>query len=151
MIRFGPPGMLQDVAPVVIRPQRPFFPQPQVPLNADFGRQLRLVGYDWQEDGQITLYWQALMPISAQYTTFVHVLDEAGTLVAQADGQPQGGAYPTSVWRVGEFVADEKGVQIGAERPLHLFIGAYLLETGERLLLPDGSSALPLFTLNQPE
>ena len=145
-LRLGPPGALADVAPVIIRPERPLLPRPQHPLHAEFGEQLRLVGYDWQE-GQITLYWQALAPMTADYTTFIHVLDTNGALVAQADGQPQGGAYPTSVWQVGEFVADEKGVMVEEERPLRLLVGVYLLETGERLLLPDGSSALPFLTL----
>jgi hypothetical protein len=147
VLRLGQPGALVDVATVVIRPERPFLPQPQHPLQADFGGQLRLGGYDWGENGRLTLYWQALAPMPADYTTFVHVLDAQGNLVAQADGQPQDGAYPTSVWQVGEFVADEKGVMVEGERPLRLLVGVYLIETGERLLLPDGSGVLPLFTV----
>lgn len=147
VIRLGPPGALVDVATLVIRPERPFLPQPQYSLQADFGGQLRLAGYDWFENGRLTLYWQALAPMNADYTTFIHVLDAQGNLVAQVDGQPQGGAYPTSVWQVGEFVADEKGVVIGEERPWRLLVGVYLLETGERLLLPDGSSVLPFLTV----
>lgn len=147
VVRFGPPGALVDVALVIIRPERPFLPHPQHAVQADFGGKMRLAGYDWSEDGRLTLYWQALAPLGADYTTFVHVLDAQGNLVAQTDGQPQDGAYPTSVWQVGEFVADEKGVMVGGERPLRLLVGVYLLETEERLPLPDGSSILPLLTV----
>ncbi len=147
VLRFGPPGELVDVATVIIRPARPFMPQPQHPLQADFGEQLRLVGYDWAGDGRITLYWQALAPLTADYTTFVHVLDAQGNLVAQADGQPQGGSYPTSIWQTGEFVADEKVVEmVGGERPLRVVVGVYELETGERLLREDETDAITLFT-----
>lgn len=146
VVRFGPPGAPVDVASVVIRPERPFIPQPQHPLQADFAGQLRLAGYDRADDGRMTLYWQALTPLTANYTTFVHVLDAQGNLVAQADGQPQGGSYPTSVWQAGEFVADEKVVElVGWERPLRVVVGVYQLETGERLLLADGADAVTLF------
>jgi hypothetical protein len=140
-----------DVASVVVRPERPFVPQPQQPLQADFGEKLRLVGYDWQTDGRITLYWQALAAMDVDYTTFVHVLDAEGALVAQADSQPQSGAYPTSVWQVGEFVSDEKVVEWGEERPLHVVAGVYDLESGSRLFLPDGADVVTLFNRDETE
>lgn len=148
VVQFGPPGALRDVATVVIRPQRPLPPAPQHVVGADFGGRLRLVGYDWQ-DGRMTLYWQALAPMEEDYTTFVHVLDAQDGLAAQADGQPQDGAYPTSVWRAGEFVADEKAIVLGEERPLRLVVGVYLLATGERLLLADGTNNVLLFALDE--
>jgi hypothetical protein len=151
VVRFGLPGALMDVASVVVRPERPFVPQPQQPLQADFGEKLRLVGYDWQTDGRITLYWQALAAMDVDYTTFVHVLDAEGALVAQADSQPQSGAYPTSVWQVGEFVSDEKVVEWGEERPLHVVAGVYDLESGSRLFLPDGADVVTLFNRDETE
>jgi hypothetical protein len=148
VLRLGPPGALQDVAAVVIRPERPFIPQPQYSLQADFAGRIRLTGYDWQE-GRITLYWQALASLNADYTTFVHVLDAQGGLVAQADGQPQAGAYPTSVWSVGEFVPDEKEVPwpVAGKQPLRVVVGIYVLETGERLLPANAADVVTLFTL----
>lgn len=150
VVQFGPPGALRDVATVVIRPQRPLPPAPQHGVGADFGGRLRLVGYDWQ-DGRMTLYWQALAPMDEDYTTFVHVVDAQGGLAAQADSQPHDGAYPTSVWRVGEFVADGKEVALGAERPLRLAVGVYLLATGERLSLADGTDHVLLFALDETQ
>lgn len=155
-VRLGYPGALHDIGMAIIRPERPLQPQPQHLLQANFGDQLRLIGYDWQgqdDDSQtsrITLYWQAITPMDADYTTFVHVLDSEGVLVAQADGQPQAGAYPTSVWEAGEIVVDEKAVILTGERPLHVVAGVYLLETGIRLPRIDTTTDVTeLFVLDK--
>ncbi len=129
---------------VKIAPPEPFAPRPQHLVEAAFGQQMALMGYDLAGQGQsvnLTLYWQALAPMSDDYTTFIHLLDGAGRLVAQADGQPQEGGYPTAVWDVGEMVADPKTLAWPAELPAGpytLQVGVYLLPAGERLPL-DGS------------
>jgi hypothetical protein len=136
---------------ILIGPERPFFPQPQVETNAVFGEQVQLVGYDWVEEEDelvVTLYWQALSTPLPDYTTFIHLLDDAGNLVTQADSQPQNGRYPMSVWAPGEIVADTKYISLPAERPLAVTTGIYLLETGQRLMLSEeASNSLPLLTL----
>jgi hypothetical protein len=134
---------------VKIAPERPFVPEPQIITDAVFGERLALVGYDLIENenegiSTITFYWQALVPLAEDYTTFVHGLSADGTLLTQVDSQPQAGAYPTSIWTPGEVVADMKVLNLPQERPLRLVVGAYLLETGERLSLPDGAGGLEL-------
>ena len=60
--------------------------------------------------------------------------------VAQADGPPLDGAYPTSFWDVGERLADPYSLEIPIDvQPgdYELIVGMYLLSTGERLLLLD--------------
>lgn len=133
-LRFGPAGDLQTVGAVVIRPlEQP--PAPAAPVSgARFGGQLALLGYD-RSDDTLTLHWQALAPMAQDYTTFVHFVDAQGNLIAQQDGQPQDGAYPTSVWAVGETVLDTKPLPEGAQDAAGVLVGVYLLETGERLLL----------------
>lgn len=131
---------------VKIAPAAPFLPTPQQSLQATFGRQLALIGFDvvgpGPEEATITLYWQALAPMSNDYTTFIHLLDEDGQLVAQADSQPQDGAYPTSIWDEGEIVADTKAIRWTAElgdNPYSFWVGVYLLPAVEPLPL-DGSA-----------
>ncbi|MGI6209649.1 MAG: hypothetical protein ACOYEW_15715, partial [Anaerolineae bacterium] len=54
---------------------------------------------------------------------------------------------PTTSWRPGEIVVDEHPVYVDVAGPrdgLHLVVGLYDLETGERLPLADGNSALEL-------
>jgi hypothetical protein len=72
----------------------------------------------------VTLYWQALRPVETAYTVFVHLLDEAGTLVAQQDRPPAG--YPTAVWRPGEVIVDSFTIAIPPDLPP----GNYRLQTG---------------------
>lgn len=44
----------------------------------------------------------ALNPVSEDYALFLHLRDEAGQVVAQYDGIPGGGLWPTSQWPVAE-------------------------------------------------
>jgi hypothetical protein len=87
-------------------------------LNVDLGDQVRLLDYDlvlFPSGGEsevrghlaITLYWQALHSPKDDYTIFVHVLDSAGSLVAQHDGLPLDGLYPTSEWIVGDVFTQQ--------------------------------------------
>ena len=70
-------------------------------VAANFGDQVDLIGYDTGASN-LTLYWSARAPMAANYTVFVHVLDDQGKIIAQADAQPRGGDYPTSLWETGE-------------------------------------------------
>ena len=50
----------------------------------------------------VFLRLQALNPVREDYALFVHFRDEADAVVAQYDGLPGGGLWPTSQWPVGE-------------------------------------------------
>ena len=69
------------------------------------------------------------------YTVFTHLIDERENIVAQHDGQPDAGEYPTSQWLKGEVVQDvhtlvlEPALQPGEYT---LLVGMYDLESGER-------------------
>lgn len=54
----------------------------------------------------VTLTWTPTATIQNDYTIFVQVLDSRNNILAQVDGQPQGGAYPTSTWRAGDVITD---------------------------------------------
>lgn len=119
-------------------------------LDADFNRQVRLLGYDLdlsqvEAEGTIhlTLYWQAQQPIETAYTVFVHLLDESGQLVTQMDQEPQAGAAPMTGWLPGQVVVDEILVPVteAVASIQSIAIGLYHPLTGERLpvLDQDGS------------
>ncbi len=106
-----------------------------MPDNHRFGEDLQLAGSTLTTDGEeleVTLVWQALRPMVADYTAYVHLIDRDGNLVAQTDRQPQG--YPTSEWRTGELVVDTFRVVL----PPDLTSGSYWLSTGF-YSLPDVS------------
>jgi hypothetical protein len=117
-------------------------PDTQYPLDAVFGQEIALLGYDLErEEGAETavlrLVWQARQVPAADYTVFVHLLWPDGTCCAwQADVMPQQNQYPTSRWQPGEVVVDTYQIEIPPDAPpgdYPLEIGLYVAETGRRL------------------
>jgi 4-amino-4-deoxy-L-arabinose transferase-like glycosyltransferase len=134
-----------DVATIKLLPTQPPTAQPSRPLAATFGDTIALEGYDQERaDGRLhlTLYWRAASDIGQDYTRFVHLLGYGDQILAQADGPPQNGYYPTSIWAAGERVLDELWLELPAGMPaeLRLAIGFYAPATVERLpvLGPNG-------------
>jgi hypothetical protein len=119
--------------------------QPQVPVDQPFGdpTALRLLGYDLahssESDFKLRIYWQVEAPLNVDYTTFVHLRDGSGELVAQQDQPPLKGAYPTSLWDRGEIIADDiilsipPGLTAGQ---YEVVVGMYNPGTGQRLAIP---------------
>ena len=91
-----------------------------------------------------TLYWKAWGSPSADYQVFVHLLGDDSVPIAQADGPPLMGDYPTSLWEAGEIIADPHSVDLPADLPeghYRLLVGMYALETMKRLPRADGGPA----------
>ena len=113
--------------------------QPRSVVHYDLGETISLKGYDLPDalsSGQplvVTLYWQSRTISGQPYTVFLHVTDELGEVVAQADGQPVEGNYPTDLWSVGEVISDTHVVPL----PEDLSPGAYLVSTGLYLWTRD--------------
>jgi hypothetical protein len=122
------------------------------------GESIELLGYDLSQNasgdesiqpGQelsVTLYWRTLEPLTEDYTVFVHLLDEAGTIRAQRDSPPMNGRYPTGSWLPNQIVEDKTTLSLGADllpEEYRIAVGMYELETGERLEVKGGDEALP--------
>jgi predicted membrane-bound mannosyltransferase len=128
----------------------PAEPSQEVPVG-NLGGLVRLAGVDPRLPEQVTvgstlpltLTWEVLADVEADYTVFVHLAGPDGQPVAQADGQPLGGTYPTSFWDVGERLADPHLLEVPSDIPpgdYELLVGLYLVSSGDRLPLlgPDG-------------
>jgi len=93
---------------------------------------------------EITLYWQSLAQMNQDYSIFVHLLDENELIVAQRDTYPGQGLYPTSLWAVGEAIANRYVLILPetafAPTRAQLEVGLYNFDSGERLLAygPNG-------------
>ncbi|HID87247.1 MAG TPA: phospholipid carrier-dependent glycosyltransferase [Anaerolineae bacterium] len=124
----------------------------QYPLDVRFG-DLRLIRYGptdpalaWDQDGGVVLEWEALRPLDRDYTAFLHLRDPQGHLIAQGDKLiTDERLRPTSQWEPGTPRLDLYRLPIPPGTPpgrYDLYVGVYLLATGERLPLlgPDGSS-----------
>ncbi|MCX7680870.1 MAG: hypothetical protein N2508_02695 [Anaerolineae bacterium] len=115
-------------------PRRFTLPRLEHPLGVDFGGQVRLAGYDLEQDHalHLTLWWQALQDPVGDYTVFVHLFDPATeAIVAQHDAMPRSGAYPTSWWQAGEVVSETVKLPLSGVPP-----GTYRLAVG--LYTPEG-------------
>jgi uncharacterized membrane protein len=137
-------GLAEVRAGEITTPRR-VFASPSIPhpLYANLGDRVDLLGYDLtpaspspDDTIYLTLYWQARLDMAKDYTVFTHLIDESGTIMAQHDGQPQDGGYPTSRWVEAEIVEDEHGLWLGSTlQPVEytLVVGMYDLRDGERL------------------
>lgn len=81
---------------------------------------------------QIELVWWQTCEIPAEFTVFVHLLDEKGALVAQADGDPLLGILPFSRWPENALVSDKRWVALESP-PAVILVGLYDRYSGERL------------------
>gem|GEM_PF-1155437 len=101
-----------------------------------------LRGFTISEDEtqiRVTLYWEPRQKIDQDYQVFVQVLDQQNRVVAQHDGPPQNGLFPTQVWRPGMVITDTHVLTIPPESDslLRIVVGLYKLETMERLPVQD--------------
>ncbi len=120
----------------------PDIPPDAIPANIGQADKIRLAGYKVgnlhspASGLQITLYWHALAPLTADYTVSVRVHAAGGQLLAQHDSWPADGLLPTSQWRQGDYVTDRHVLEF-TEAELgqagHIEIVVYSRQTGETL------------------
>ncbi|NIV28812.1 MAG: hypothetical protein GWN58_04645, partial [Anaerolineae bacterium] len=93
-----------------------------VPTVERFGGSVTLEGYAWQADGQelrVTLRWSVDGRLASDYTVFVHLVGAEGddVAIAQGDGPPLGGRWPTSLWLRGVTLDDMHTVPLPGDLP----------------------------------
>jgi 4-amino-4-deoxy-L-arabinose transferase-like glycosyltransferase len=131
-------------------------------LNVSFGEVMKLLGYDLSlpstqypipntlmpgDSLTITLYWQSLAKMNQDYAVFVHLLDENDLTLAQRNTFPGLGSFPTTLWQVGDTIADTYTLMLPettyAPSSAQLEVGLYDFATGKRLLVygPEGEPA----------
>jgi hypothetical protein len=94
----------------------------------------------------ITLYWQSLADMNQDYAVFVHLLDENDLIIAQRNTFPGLGSFPTTLWRVGDAIADTYTLTLPettyAPNSAQLEVGLFDFATGKRLRVygPEGET-----------
>jgi hypothetical protein len=102
-------------------------------------RGMALSGYRAAINGQalsIETTWRAAQKLSGDYHLFVHVLDQNGKLIAQADTIPGGGTFPTSQWSVPQTWIEHVAISLPADLPpgeYGIYAGWYLYPDMTRL------------------
>jgi 4-amino-4-deoxy-L-arabinose transferase-like glycosyltransferase len=95
----------------------------------------------------VTLRWQALTQIKANYTVFAQLMRTGAQIWGQNDHAPGGEALPTSQWEKGQVVEDAFEVHVSPDAPedtYELLIGLYDSATVQRLGLPNGLNVVVL-------
>ncbi len=85
---------------------------------------------------RLRVTWQPLSTFGENWKVFAHLVDSHGKVLAQFDGQPQAGAYPTSRWIPGELINDTYAIQLPAGAPpgpYRVLLGLYDEATFARL------------------
>jgi 4-amino-4-deoxy-L-arabinose transferase-like glycosyltransferase len=152
-------GTKVGLGQVAVGPERQSWRRSRSALASFGDHEINLLGCDLDppvvragEVLSVTLHWQAQRQPAKSYQVFVHLVDADGQLVAQQDGPPRMGSYPTLVWSPNEAVLDVHPVPIpaGYEGALRPFVGFYALDSMERLPVVDAEGiqhpnhALPL-------
>ncbi len=86
----------------------------------------------------VNLGWRALERMPTDYTVFIHLLDSAGNILAQADLPPGGQENPTTRWLPDETVLTTAQLTLppGArEQAQALRIGLYEPVSGRQLAI----------------
>lgn len=99
---------------------------------------------------RVTLLWRAQEKTDERYKVFAHLEDAQGVRRGQADSEPLFGLYPTDRWHAGEIVRDYVDLDLPPGLPAGRYalkVGLYNEDSGQRLLLPDGSASLLLDSL----
>jgi hypothetical protein len=124
-------------------------PAPDQALEVDLADGVSLQGYDLYETNvapgerfDVTLYWEARAMPSTDYQVMLHLVGTQPEPVAQGDGPPLMGDYPTGLWSLGEAIVDRRAVSLPEDVPpgqYRLLVGMYDLETLARLARMDGA------------
>ncbi len=127
-------------------------PAIQHPLEASFGGQIALRGYDLPlgvppagKRLRLTLYLQAEQAMKEDYKISVRLVDPEGHSWGQYDNLPLNGAFPTSHWSPGTIVREWCDVPILPGTPP----GRYRLEV--RVYRPDTAEDLEVLGGGEPQ
>ncbi|MEO6062794.1 MAG: DUF2142 domain-containing protein [Thermoflexales bacterium] len=90
---------------------------------------------------RIATTWYVTRDFNEDMTVFMQMADARGQQVAQSDGPPANGSFPTRWWRSGDIIVDTRDISL----PDGLAPGAYTLRFG--LYRPKGDFArMPAFS-----
>lgn len=129
-----------EIGRVKITPAQ--WPQANTPALAQLGEGIYLTDaqvFTATNEIKIDLQWHITQAPQQALTTFIHLGDPTLPPLAQADGPPRQGFYPTTLWQEGEVFSDTYLLSL----PEDLGNGRYPIYIG--LYDPASGSRLPVF------
>ena len=128
LLRIGSPPVVQQTSATPWQFDR-FFALSGITLPASAKPGANLV---------LNLQWDSVKRAATDYTTFVHIVDAAGKLVAQQDRPPLDGFAATRLWEPGQRIVDAYAIPLPADLPA----GHYIVQVG--LYNPTDGTRLPV-------
>lgn len=127
---------------------------PDSALDVQFGDAARVLAFEVSpaqvqpgEPVWVRVTWLPLQATPRPYAVYVHLVDEAGVLVAQRDTWPGLGRAPTTSWRSGAAFVDVYRVDLSesvyAPNRVRVRLGLYEAEWGRLPLIQNGVAAAP--------
>ncbi len=123
------------------------------PLEAQFGPDIRLLGYELDSTAvspgdqvSLTLYWLAIDTPEESYTVFNHIISPDGQMQGQLDSPPVGEGWLTTTWLPGEIITDRRLIPIrpdAATGKNELIVGLYTAGDVKRLPVILNNEAQP--------
>jgi 4-amino-4-deoxy-L-arabinose transferase-like glycosyltransferase len=118
--------------------------RPQFPVEATFGNELQLLGYDVDEPCEVSAcavatYWRVVGKAAGPRRLFLHVLDETGELLDQDDGL----GAPAADWQAGDLIVQVLELE-SLPSGSRARIGVYHPVTQQRLLTESGDEFITL-------
>jgi hypothetical protein len=110
-----PPPTFAEVAP-------PALAEPYEALQADFGNQLRLLGYQSRYQPKthslkLALHWEGLQQMRAPYYFSGVAVAPDGAVLPASQTQPFATRYPTTCWPRGQEIVDYLELPLGQDLP----------------------------------
>ncbi len=101
--------------------------RPRIPLGWRFGRDLKLLGYDWRALGsrrvEISYYWQAMRSMDEEYASYVRLRAANQSL---QDDSLLGAPRTTTGWLAGEIVKDRRVLTLAADGTYDAEVGVWV-------------------------
>jgi len=128
--------LVGDVQLVTLNPPELYIPQPGDSSPIHLTESQIKKRWSQGETSEFTLRWGVGEPVNEDYQLFVHLRDpDSAENVAQADGPPFDGWYPTSWWPAGEIIVEQRSFPLPEDVPAgsyDLIVGFYNIVTGAR-------------------
>ena len=120
-------------------------PEPRAAVGATFNRRMRLLGYDLDSRaGQLTLYWQKVRDIFADFERILDITDPTGLAVVRDRSLPLTSVFSTDKWRVGQIVVDRLDLPTPPAAGWRLRVAWQNRDRGTPMPVDGGGEALEL-------
>jgi hypothetical protein len=125
--------------------------EPSIVSELTFANKIRLLGCDWETKRtdfentvNLTLYWQATLPVDEDYEILLKVVNGTYKVWGQQEGHPARGVFPTYTWQEGQIIRDQREIEILPGTPPGVYhVEVILYDLRDSVWVePDGGAEL---------